>query len=76
MKYYRGKFLIGVYSLLSEGETLLALCDNEKEFAEYLQTTNSSARRILKNLFTKKTNYIKVDGRRRTVEFIEDTDND
>lgn len=71
MRNYRGRFLIGVYSLLSEGETLLALCDNVKEFAEYLKVKESNARVILQNLYTNKHKYIKLNGKLRTVEFIE-----
>lgn len=70
-KNYRGKYLIAVYSLLSEGETLLALCDNTKEFADYLETTITSAAMILSNLYNKKIPYIKCRGKLRTVEFIE-----
>lgn len=71
MKNYRGKFMIGVYSLLAEGETLLALCDNTQEFADYLKTSKQTAAMILSNLFNKKINYIKCGGKLRTVEFIE-----
>ena len=71
MKYYRGKFMIRVYSLLHEGETLLALCDNTKEFANFLKTTENAARMALSDLFNGKRNYIKLNGKIRTVEFIE-----
>ena len=71
MKNYRGKFMIAVYSLLNEGETLLALCDNVKEFAEYLQVKESNARMILQNIYTNKNKFIKMCGKLRTVEFIE-----
>lgn len=70
MRYYRGKFMIGVYSLLSEGETLLALCDNVHEFASLLQTDYFSAANILTHLFKGKSKYIKFGKKLRTVEFI------
>lgn len=71
MKYYRGRFMIGVYSLLHEGETLLALCDNTEEFANFLKTTKNAARMALSDLFNGKRSYIKLNGKIRTVEFIE-----
>lgn len=72
MKKYRGRYLIGVYSLLAEGETLLALCENTKEFAAFMQITENNADVILHNLFYGITQYIKLDGKIRTVSFIED----
>ena len=71
MKYYRGKFMIGVYSLLHEGETLLALCDNVKEFAQFLKISENNARVTLTHLYTGFTKYIKLNGKLRKVEFIE-----
>lgn len=67
---YRGKYSIAVYSLINEGETLLALCDNYKEFAEFMGTSNASALMILNHLFSGKNKYIKLNGKLRTVEFI------
>ena len=71
MRNYKGKYFIAVYSLLHEGETLLALCDNVNEFAAYLQTDYFSAANILTHLFQGKNKYIKMNGKLRTVEFIE-----
>lgn len=71
MKYYKGKFSIGVYSLLHEGETLLALCDNIKEFSNFLNVTYNDAKVILYKLFEGKTKFIKLNGKLRTVEFID-----
>lgn len=69
-KYYRGRFMIGVYNLLSEGETLLALCENTKEFASFMKITANNADVILHNLWFGVTKYIKINGRLRSVEFI------
>ena len=71
MNNYRGKYLIAVYSLLSEGETLLALCENVREFAKYLKVSEKSARVTLTHLFNKNTKFIRLNGKIRTVEFIE-----
>lgn len=71
MKYYRGKFMIGVYSLLHEGETLLALCDNVREFADFLNVSENCARVTLTYLYNGLTKYIKLNGKLRKVEFIE-----
>ena len=71
MKYYRGQYLIAVYASIAEGETLLSLCDNVKEFAKYLKTSVSNARVILQNVFTGESEYIIVGHKRRFVEFID-----
>ena len=71
-KLYRNRYMIGVYSWISEGETLLALVDNVREFAKLMNIKESTARVILNNLFLNKTKYIRYFGRIRTVEFIED----
>lgn len=70
-KYYRGKFMIAVYSLLHEGETLLALCDNIKEFATYLGVSENSASKTLIYLYNGMTKHIRLNGKLRTVEFID-----
>lgn len=72
MKKYKGKYMIGVYSLLHEGETLLALCDNITEFANYMNISKNNATVILHKLYNGITKYIKMDGRLRSVEFIKD----
>lgn len=71
MRNYRGRFLIGVYTLINEGETLIALCENTKEFAKFMNITENNADVILHNLFFGITKYIKMDGKLRTVEFIQ-----
>lgn len=74
MKLYRKKYLIGVYAPKSDGETLLALCENIAEFAELMKINRSNAAQILHLLFTKQTHYIRFGGRLCTVEFILDVD--
>ena len=71
MKYYRGRFMIGIYATISEGETLLALCDNITEFAKYLETSKYSASMILSKAFNGKIKHIKLKGKLRILEFIE-----
>jgi len=69
--YYRGRFMIAIYNLITEGETLLALCDNPREFAMFMKITENDAWVILSNLFSRKTKFVKISGKLRTVEFIE-----
>ena len=69
---YKNKYLIGIYSLLSEGEQLLALVDNANQFAKLMDISYNSASAILSKIFHHKTNYIVYQGRIRTLEFIED----
>lgn len=71
MKYYRGRFMIGIYSLLHEGETLLALCESVKEFAEFLDISENCAWASLSQLYSGYKKFIKLNGKLRTVEFIE-----
>lgn len=68
---YKGKYLIGVYSLLSEGEQLLALVDNVHQFAQLMNITVNNASAILSKLFCHKANKIIYRGKVRTVSFIE-----
>ena len=72
IKLYKNRYMIGIYSLLSEGETLLALVNNHKEFAALLGIKETDASAILSNLFKNKTSYIRFRGRIRTVAFIEE----
>ena len=69
---YKGKYMIGIYSLLHEGETLLALVDNVHEFAKLVGISYNSASVIISKLFAHKRSHIVYQGRIRTVEFIED----
>lgn len=69
--YYKNKYMIGIYSLLNEGEQLLALVDNAHEFAELMEVSYNSASAILSKLFHNKTNKIVYRGKIRTVAFIE-----
>lgn len=67
---YKQLYNIAVYSDLKDGETLLALCDNAKEFANYLKVSENSARAILSKVFHGKTRYIIVNNKIRFIEFI------
>lgn len=71
---FKGRYLIGIYSLVTEGETLLALVNNAAEFARLMGIKYSTAVVTLNNLFKNKTSYIRYNGKIRTVAFIEDID--
>lgn len=73
---YRKKYLIGIYEPISRGETLIGLCQNIREFAEFMGIKYDNAAQILHLLFTKQTNYIRFKGMICTVAFILDTDDD
>jgi len=68
---YKNKYLIGIYAPVEEGETLLGLCDNITEFAEFMEITYNNAKKILFQLFNKQTNFIRFFGKICSVEFIE-----
>lgn len=69
-KLYRNQFIIGIYGPLSEGEQLIGLCDNVKEFAQFMDIKETNARVILNKLFHKECNFIRFYGKICTVEFI------
>ena len=69
---YRKKYLIGIYGPKNEGETLLGLCNNIREFAELMNIKYDNAVQILHYLFTKQTHFIRFYGKICTVEFILD----
>ena len=70
-KYFRGRFLIGIYASIQEGETLLALCETVDDFAKLMKIKESAARMILLNAYNKKTNHIVFAEKWRTIEFID-----
>ena len=72
MKLYRNKYLIGIYGPLCEGEPLLALVDNIREFAKLMNIKYTNAKVILNKLWNKHNNFIIYCGRRCTVEFIKE----
>ena len=67
---YRKKYLIGIYGPKSQGETLLGLCSDIREFAELMHINYNNAVQILHYLFTKQTHFIRFCGTMCTVEFI------
>lgn len=69
-QYYRGKYLIGVYGPIKDGETLIALCDNGTEFAEFLGIKLTNATMILSKIWNKKCSFIRFQNMCCTVEFI------
>ena len=69
---YRKNYLIGVYAPVSEGETLMALCSNIREFAELMDIKYENAVQILHLLFTKQTKHVRFRGMLCAVEFILD----
>lgn len=71
---YRKQYLIGIYAPISEGETLLALCYNIKEFAELMGIKYSAANQILHYIFVGKNQGIRFQGRICSVAFIEEDD--
>lgn len=71
---YRKNYLIGIYAPKSEGETLLGLCSDIREFSKLMKISYDNAVQILHLLFTKQTHYIRFYGKICSVEFILDTD--
>ena len=71
MKLYKNKYLIGVYAPIEEGETLIALCDNAKEFAELLDVPRTNADSMLTRLFNGSHQFIRFLNKCCKVEFID-----
>jgi len=70
-KLFKNKYLIGIYAPECEGETLLGLCDNAKEFSEFMGITYKNAHDILTKLFLGIRHYIRFCGKICKVEFID-----
>lgn len=68
---FKGKYLIGIYAPIEEGETLLALCDNAWEFSDLMEISYRTAFKILSNIFNKQTNFIRFFGKNCSIAFIE-----
>lgn len=71
---YKKNYLIGIYGPIREGEPLLGLCDNIKEFSQLLGINKNTAGVILHKLWNKQTRFIRFNGRLCTVEFILDVE--
>lgn len=69
---YKGRYLIGVYLPIEEGETLVGLCSSVKEFAKFAKIKESNADQILRLLYRKETHFLRLFGKLCTVEFIYD----
>ena len=69
---YKKNYLIGIYGSMKDGEPLLGLCENIKEFAELLNINRNTAGVILHKLWNKQTHFIRFNGKLCSVEFILD----
>lgn len=70
-EYYRNKYLIGIYRCESDNDELVALCNNDKEFSEFMNITLNNARVILKNFFDKKSHHFRYFGKLCEIYFID-----
>lgn len=75
-RYYKGKYLVAVYNTIAEGETLIALCDNTAEFADYSGKSFLAASNALSDLFSSKRKYIIIKNKIRYISFIEVDEDD
>ncbi len=71
-RLFKNEYLIGIYSPLTDGETLLALVDNAHEFADLMKIKYAQAHHTLCKLFKKEINFIRFFGLNCTVEFIKE----
>lgn len=69
MKYYKNKYIIGIYTN-DIYETCLTIVDNKKEFAELMGISINIAAITLSKAFNKKLNYIIYAGKRAKIEFV------
>ena len=67
---YKNKYLIGIYAPVENGETLIALCESTKEFAEFMEISIYNASEILRNIFNKTHHFIRFNNMCCGVEFI------
>ena len=73
-KLYKNQYIIGIYGPEEEGETLLAICDNTREFSEFMEISIYDASTILNKLYNHINNFIKIGHKLCTVAFIKEED--
>ena len=72
-RLYKGKYLICVYAPAYEGETLLALCQDIREFAQLTGASWKVAQVALYHMMKGMiSNRIRLWGKLCTVEFVEE----
>lgn len=69
---YKNKYLIGLYNDKEDDDSLIALFDNSREFATFLNISMPQACVTLKDIFEKKQETIWYCGRRCKIYFIKD----
>jgi len=69
-KLYKGKYLIGIYKDKTNDDSLIALCDNSKEFAEFMGISINAACVALKRFFEHKTNHLRYKNELCKIYFI------
>lgn len=69
---YRKEFIIGVYYDYENNDSLIALVDNSREFADFMGITIYNASTILKAAFDKKTTFFRYRGKRAKICFIKE----
>lgn len=70
-KLYKNKYLIGLYRTKPDDDSLVALCDNGREFADTFNISINNALTTLKNAFDGKTKHFRYNGELLEIYFIE-----
>lgn len=70
-QYYRNQYIIGIYECKENDDSLIALCDNEREFAEFAGISFNDARVKLFFFFRNKHNKMRYKGRMCEIYFID-----
>lgn len=70
-QYYKSRYMIGIYNTKIDDDSLVALCDNHREFAEFLNITENNAKVILSHFFNGKNKLFRYEGRMCEIVFID-----
>lgn len=66
-KFYKRNYLIAIYD---EDDQLVAVCDNEREFAEMFGMSRGTACSTLSRIFNGERTFIYENGEKRLIYFI------
>lgn len=69
-EFYRNEYCIGVYMSYTNNNMCLGICDNIKEFAEFMEIKPSDASMILSKAFRNQIEFIRFNGYKCKIEFI------
>jgi len=68
MRFYKGRYVIGLYD---SDESCITVLDNCDQFADYLETSKKTASSILSRLMSGERTFLIVGGKMMSAHFID-----